>query len=67
MVKIYTELSSVLTFIMNVGRLQDTVYQDPAQLYYPQFNHLTLLHYVNFINKVTNLVLCDTAFGLMIA
>jgi len=61
----------VLTFIMNVDCLQGTVYQDPAHLYNysskncPHFNHLTLLHYVNFVYKVTNFVLCDTAFALM--
>jgi len=48
MFKIYSVLSSVLTFIMNVDCLQDTVYQDPAHLYNysskncPHFNHLTL-------------------------
>jgi len=56
---------------MNVDCLQDTVYRDPAHLCNysskncPHFNHLTLLHYVNFVYNITNLVLCDTAFALM--
>ena len=71
MVKIYTVFKSVLTFIMNVDYLQDTVNQDPAHLYNysskncPHFNHLTLLYCVNFVYKVTDMVLRDTAFALM--
>jgi len=65
------QYSQCVTCKMNVDCLEDTVYRDPAHLYnyssknFPHFNHLTLLHYVNFVYKVTNLVLCDTALALM--
>lgn len=59
---------AVLTFVKYVSGLQDTTYQDSVHLYNystkncQHFNYSTLLHHMNCIKKVANLVLCGIAF-----
>jgi hypothetical protein len=54
------------TFFKYVGFFKDTVYQGPAHLYSHctkkclHFNHLTLLHHISCVKKVTDLVLWCT-------